>query len=387
MTQKKNIKLSRDTHKGEAIIAVKFAYNKEIINLVKQIDGAKWSQSKRYWYYLEKDFYLPFVFEILSEVAFIDYSDLSNKNINKRNPKTNKKEISKTKPIIPQAYYDILDQRRYSESTKNTYLKYFADFMASFKNQELEEISHDSINQYILKLIREHRMSASQQNQRINAIKFYYEKVLGREKEYFDISRPRKIKALPKVIAEEEIFNMLKAASNIKNKLIIGLIYSAGLRRSELLNLRKEDIITSKRMIIVRGGKGKKDRVTLLSEMIIELLETYYKEFKPNYWVVEGVNRKKYSATSVGNIVKSTAKKARVSIEVTPHILRHSFATHLLEQGTDLRYIQELLGHDSSKTTEIYTHISKKSLANIISPLDRISDHNKLDNSNIKNKA
>jgi len=179
----------------------------------------------------------------------------------------------------------------------------------------------------------------------------------------------------------------LDTASSIKNKLIIGLIYSAGLRRGELLNLRKQDIVISKKMIIVRGGKGEKDRTTLLSELIIEQLQVYYSKYKPNYWVIEGPNRKKYTASSVGNIVKNTAKEAGVSIVVTPHILRHSFATHLLEQGTDLRYIQELLGHSSSKTTEIYTHISKKSLANIISPLDRISDRNKLDNSTIRNKA
>jgi len=234
-----------------------------------------------------------------------------------------------------------------------------------------------------LKLIRKQNMSASQQNQRINSIKFYYEKVLGREKLYVNINRPRGVKSLPKVITENEVSKMIEVASSFKNKIIIALIYSAGLRRAELLNLRKEDIIFDKRMIFVRGGKGNRGRTTVLSEYAMEIYRVYLERYKPNYWVLEGPNRKKYSATSVGNIVKRTAKIAKVSIEVTPHILPHSFATHLREQGVDLRYIQELLGHSNSTTTEIYTHISQRSLANIKSPLDRILELNKLINRNI----
>ncbi len=372
---KQNIRLLKDTHRGVLVVAMQFAYNKEIIHLIRQFEGVRWSKSKGYWYFLAAYFDLHLFFETLHKTAYIDYSALSGKaSIKKEALKSEKETV--VKPEIPQAYYDLLDQKRYSESTKKTYLNYFGDFINAFRNRALEQIRPEEINPYILKLIRERKISASQQNQRINAIKFYYEKVLRREKQYFDISRPRKIKALPKVIAEEEVVNMLKAASNTKHKLIIALLYSAGLRRNELLNLRKEDIVISKKMIFVRGGKGKKDRSTLLSELVMKLLDVYYKEFKPNYWVIEGVNRKRYSETSVVNTVKSIAKKAGVSIVVTPHILRHSFATHLLEQGTDLRYIQELLGHSSSKTTEIYTHISKKALANIISPLDHIFGHN-----------
>ncbi|MFK5856485.1 MAG: tyrosine-type recombinase/integrase [Bacteroidota bacterium] len=143
---------------------------------------------------------------------------------------------------------------------------------------------------------------------------------------------------------------------------------------------RGKNIVSDKMMIFVRGGKGKKDRQTILSKYMNELLPNYYEIHKPNYWVIEGPQRKQYSGSSIGKVVKRAGKKAEVSIEVTPHILRHSFATHLLENGVDLRYIQELLGHGSSKTTEIYTHVSKKSLANISSPLDCFLDSNKLTN-------
>ncbi|NOY97387.1 MAG: tyrosine-type recombinase/integrase [Chlorobi bacterium] len=156
--------------------------------------------------------------------------------------------------------------------------------------------------------------------------------------------------------------------------------YSAGLRRSELLNLRKQDVLFDKKMLFVRGGKGKKDRVTLLSDSLVIVLKKYLIAFNPNYWLFEGPGRSQYSASSIINILKKAAKKAGIIKNVTPHILRHSFATHLLEQGVDLRYIQTFLGHDSSKTTEIYTDVTKKSLAKIKSPLDTILNDNKLAN-------
>jgi len=314
----------------------------------------------------------------ISGTADIDASNIKENNISTISSGSKKRSFS-TK--LPKGYLEILEQKRYAKSTINTYTSYFRQFVNYFSGQLLEEVTVEQINDYLLKLIRKESMSPSKQNQLINAIKFYYEKVLGRERQYYTINRPRKTKALPKVITEDELFKMLEIASNSKNKLIIGLIYSAGLRRGEMINLRKEDIITGKKMIFVRGAKGKKDRTTILSDMIVGFLDTYYNEYKPNYWVVEGPARKQYSETSVLNIIKNIAKKADISRTVTPHMLRHSFATHLLEQGVDLRYIQMLLGHSSSKTTEIYTHVSKKSLANIKSPLDRFVE-SKMVNSN-----
>lgn len=373
----RNITLTRDSHRGKKVILIKFEYDKELINYLKGIQGTKWSQSKKCWYIKTDDFDLNSIYTTYKGIAYLDYSDLKKSEPEKRIIQTSK-YITKPKVKLPVAYNDILDQKRYSDSTKATYTNYFEDYIREFGEGNLEQISVPEINDYILKLVRKNKISGSQQNQRINAIKFYYEKVLGRDKIYIEILRPRQVKTLPKVITEEEVSNMLIVDSNIKNKLIVALIYSAGLRRSELLNLRKEDIISNKKMIFVRGAKGKKDRVTILSEYTLKILDTYFAIYKPNYWILEGPNRKKYSASSVGNIVKRIGKKARVSIDITPHILRHSFATHLLEQGVDLRYIQELLGHSSSTTTEIYTHVSKKSLANIVSPLDRIFDSNKV---------
>jgi integrase/recombinase XerD len=165
---------------------------------------------------------------------------------------------------------------------------------------------------------------------------------------------------------------MLAVAGNIKHQVIIGLLYSAGLRRSELVYLRKSDILEDKELIFVRGGKGKKDRTTILAESMRDRLQRYYRLWNPNYWVLEGPRRRQYSATSILKVVKKAGQMAGIARNVTPHMLRHSFATHLLEQGVDLRYIQQLLGHGSSVTTEIYTYVSNRALANIKSPLDQL---------------
>jgi len=272
--------------------------------------------------------------------------------------------------LLPNDYLEKLVQKRYSKNTINTYSTYFKDFINEFKNQNITSLSKDKINSYILKLIKQNNISASQQNQRINAIKFYYEKVLGRNKQYYELHRPRKEHKLPKVLSKNEIKNILNSCNNLKHKCILMLIYSAGIRRSELINLQVIDI-DSKRMVVnINGAKGKKDRISLLSNNLLQLLRQYYKEYKPQKFLFEGQTGGKYSPTSVENILKKATLKAGIKKNVTPHMLRHSFATHLLEQGTDLRYIQELLGHNSSKTTEIYTHVCKNAIDKIKNPVD-----------------
>jgi len=228
----------------------------------------------------------------------------------------------------------------------------------------------EQINKYILNLIQLKNISISQQNQRINAIKFYYEKVLGRNKQYYELHRPHKEHKLPKVLSKNEIKRILNSCNNIKHHCILILIYSAGLRRSELIDLEISNIDSERMVININGAKGKKDRISLLSINTLNLLRKYYKEYKPKKYLFEGSKGGKYSSTSIAKLLKNAANKAGIQKNVTPHMLRHSFATHLLEQGTDLRFIQELLGHSSSKTTEIYTHVSKKAIDKIKNPVD-----------------
>lgn len=271
-------------------------------------------------------------------------------------------------------YKDLLIQKRYSPNTERIYCHYFRDFVNYFDGVNIDHLTKEQINSYILRLIRKQQISTSQQHQRINAIKFYYEKILGGEKQYYELHRPQKEHKLPKVLSKNEVRRIIEAAENLKHKCILMLLYSAGLRRSELINLKISDVDSERMVIHVTGAKGKKDRITLLSENLLELLRHYYKEYRPKYYLFEGQAGGKYSPTSVANILRSAAQKAGIRKQVTPHMLRHSFATHLLEQGTDLRYIQELLGHNSSKTTEIYTHISRQAIDKIKNPMDDFFD-------------
>jgi len=227
------------------------------------------------------------------------------------------------------------------------------------------------ITAFLRYLVLERKVSTSYQNQAINAVKFYYERVLGGHRKVYLVERPREEKTLPIVLSEKEIGDLLKATENIKHKSILMLAYSAGLRLSELINVKLTDIDSQRMQIRVEQAKGNKDRYSLLSNRLLELLREYFLAYKPKIWLFEGAKGGQYSVNSIQAIMKESVKKAGIKKKVSVHTLRHSFATHLLENGTDLRYIQVLLGHASSKTTEVYTHITTKGFDQIKSPLDK----------------
>ena len=249
------------------------------------------------------------------------------------------------------------------------YITLFEQFINFFSNEELNKLSEIEIQQYLNHLAQSNR-SISYINQSINSIKFYYEVVLGMPNRFYAIDRPRKRQKLPVILSREEILKMLSVTTNLKHKCIIGLLYSSGLRKGELLKLTPKDIDSKRMVVIIKQSKGNKDRLSLLSENILEDLRTYYKAWRPKNYLFEGPNGQAYSASSVNRIVQKAAQKAKVQKKITAHSLRHSFATHLLENGTNLRYIQRLLGHSSSQTTEIYTHVATNHLQTIKNPLD-----------------
>ncbi len=271
---------------------------------------------------------------------------------------------------VPEEFLRKLEVKRYSLNTAKTYIMMFEKFLNHYsKVKNPDCLGENEINQFLLFLATSNK-SDSYINQAINAIKFYYEQVLGMASRFYYLERPTKASKLPDVISKDDVKLMLKATKNIKHQCIIALLYSAGLRRSELINLKLRDI-DSKRMIIkVNNGKGKKDRITLLSNVLLNNLRTYYKTYRPKNFLFEGSNGESYSGSSVLSIIRRSSQKAGIYKKVTPHMLRHSFATHLLEAGTDLRTIQSLLGHHSIKTTEIYTHIATKNFHLIKNPLD-----------------
>ena len=268
---------------------------------------------------------------------------------------------------------DHLLVKRYSSSTITVYTDHLKKFFANFPSTKPSELTDENVKEYILLLLREKKISLSYQKQAISAVKFYFEKVLRREtkKYYFEIPKTKEGK-LPVIMSKKEVKLLLESTRNIKHRAILTTIYSAGLRLSESVNLKISDIDSERKLIYIRGGKGGKDRTTILSSELILLLREYYKMYKPKIWLFEGKEGIAYNKRSVQKIFYDALKKTKIDKKISVHNLRHSFATHLLEQGEDLRFIQKLLGHKSSKTTEIYTHVTKTGLQNIKSPLDSI---------------
>lgn len=324
------------------------------------------------WYMPENDFNLGEFFSLLTPVAYINYSALK---IEKQTIYSEpvKRDYSHRRNIkLPKGYFELLRQKRYSQSTIKTYTAYFKDFMHYFSEQNLAEVNGPEINAYILELIDKWNITNSEQNQRINAIKFYYEKVLRNERHIYEIERPRMERILPDVLSKTEVGAILNATVNLKHKTLLAVIYSCGLRRSELVKMKIGDVDSKRMMIKINGAKGKKDRYVQLSEGLLNLLRQYYAEFKPRVWLFEGLNGRQYSAESISKLLKGAAFKAGISKRVHPHMLRHSYATHQLEQGVDIRYIQSWLGHESVKTTQRYTHVTEHNFKNFKNPLDEL---------------
>ncbi|WP_353937189.1 site-specific tyrosine recombinase/integron integrase [uncultured Zobellia sp.] len=269
----------------------------------------------------------------------------------------------------PEEYLVKLEIKKYANNTVKSYVSLFEAFINFFNKKKLSTINDEDIRLYLQKLVQENR-SNSYINQSINSIKFYYEIVLGMPNRFYSIDRPRKEKKLPQVISKSEVMKILDNTNNLKHRCIVGLLYSAGLRRNELINLKLSDIDSNRMLIRIESGKGNKDRYSLLSNQILDDLRIYYKKWRPKKYIIEGQYGGQYSGQSIAVIVTKAAKKAGIRIRVTPHMLRHSFATHLLEAGVDLRQIQVLLGHSSSKTTEIYTHVATSTFSSIKNPLD-----------------
>ncbi|GMQ29017.1 site-specific integrase [Algoriphagus confluentis] len=276
---------------------------------------------------------------------------------------------------------EALDQLRqkltlkaYSPSTLGNYSTAFSKFLRFFEQRELSSITKEEIEGFVYHQINKYKISESAQNSLINAIKAYYEHVLGKPREYYEIQRPKASQTLPNILSKEEIAGIIQATSNLKHRTILLTIYSAGLRISEAVRLRIRDIHSDEGYLFIKGSKNKKDRKTVLSPVLLGELRRYYKQYKPSYWLFEGQEGGQYSVKSIQNIFRAAVQKSGANPWATVHTLRHSFATHLLQHGTNLRMIQVLLGHSSSKTTEIYSHVLAVSNKNVVSPLDQITE-------------
>lgn len=346
------------------------------LSTVRNIPGRHWDPVGKVWEIPYTKLTLRFLDHYLKQAVWVTFTpdpDIPDR-LELVKPVQKPEGRQSYPPVRYEAAVIALEQclllKRYSWRTVKAYKHSLRQFLRHFEEVEPGQITRQQIDNYVAGLIRERNISESTQNQILSALKMYYAEVAGQEEKVRDLIRPKKPRRLPQVLSEDEVTRLLKATGNIKHRCILMLIYSAGLRLGEVLNLRISDIQSDRRRLFINGGKGKKDRYTLLSEKALELLKIYFEIYQPLDWVFEGATGGRYSERSVQNLFTRAKVKSGINPQATVHTLRHSFATHLLEKGVGLRYIQELLGHESSRTTEIYTHVTSKGIDKIKSPLD-----------------
>jgi len=395
-------------HKGEERLFVEFTYDKKINDAIRQVPGIKWSQSNKRWHLPAEKDSVAALQEKINSLAVVDTSFLKKQLEEKKKSKNTgvislvhsdngiviqspQKISANSNPhetIYPANAHVILLMRQhlllkaYSPSTIKTYLNEMGQLLQILGNLPADELKPEQLKRYLVYCYEKLGLKENTLHSRINALKFYYEQVLGREKFFWEIPRPKKPLLLPKVLSEDELGNLFNAMGNIKHKAMLFTAYSGGLRVSEVAALKIKNIDSGRMQILIERAKGKKDRYVALSPVLLDILRSYIKKYKPrpSFYLFESEQTgTAYPARTIQRIFQLAKENAGIQKDVGIHSLRHSFATHLLEKGTDIRYIKDILGHFNIKTTERYLHVSKKDLVNIISPLDDLWRKGKID--------
>jgi integrase/recombinase XerD len=388
-------------HRDQECIGIYFEHNAKINGAIRQKAGAKWSRTNNCWYVpLNKENYNKLFFAIkglaaIEQSALHDYLEKRKKQkailtapvkqVSKASPPAmarwasqkpivyKKEKISAVNAHVLPAMEQRLKLKAYSQSTIKTYLGEMAQLLQLIKNTPADELTTDHLKRYLVFCFEKLMLKENTLHSRINALKFYYEQVLGREKFFWEIPRPKKPFILPNVLGEKEITRLFNAIKNLKHKAILFTAYSAGLRISEVVNLKLQNISSDRMQIKIVAAKGKKDRYVNLSPVLLDILRNYIKkaEPRPAVYLFESENPgEPYSSRSAQKVFQRAKEMAGLRKDITFHSLRHSFATHLLEKGIDIRFIKDILGHFSIKTTQRYAHVSKEKLIQINSPLD-----------------
>lgn len=363
------INVERNLHEGEDSLLITFDYDPQLVKSIKLIGGFKWSPNDKYWHSKFSTEQLKRVKDTFYSLAEVKVGAM-NLEVKKKTTKGRGRVISSENKEVIRGYVSFLKGRRYSESTIGTYFTFIADFIEFVNDIPLNKLTHKDVERFVEQVIVPKKYSISSHRQFISALKQFiaYNKDLTIEN--VQLVSPKKSTYLPTVLSQEEVIDILKYTKNIKHRAILALIYSGGLRISELINLRLSHIDIDRRQIIIKSSKGRKDRVVILAESFLPLFYNYVNTYRPEVFFAEGPPGSRYSQESIRAFLRRSCKSAKIKKKVTPHTLRHSYATHLLENGIDIRYIQELLGHAKPETTMIYTHVTKKDLLKIESPLD-----------------
>jgi site-specific recombinase XerD len=396
----KQITLKPLLHREQECIGIYFENDAGLNGAIRKNAGARWSLTNKCWYVpLSKENYNKLFFALRGK-AEIQNSELK-KYLETKKPVSTKIEpfpteqkqlrtvikkgrgstVKATDLIWPNNKHVLPDMEKhlrlkgYSASTMKTYTNEVGAFLKTIKNHPAATFDTKRLKDYLNYCAAELKMNEYTLHSRMNALKFYFEQVLKREKFFWNIPRPKKPLQLPKVLSREEIAALLKTIGNLKHKAMIMLGYGCGLRVSEITGLRITDIDEDRRLLIIRKGKGKKDRVISLSPALLVMLREYKINYKPQGFLFEGQYAgTAYSIRSLESIIHAAKEKAGIKKAGSMHMLRHSFATHLLDKGTDVVFIQKLLGHNDIKTTLRYLHVTNKDILNILSPIEDIKD-------------
>lgn len=373
-------------HRGKEIIGIVFDKSDFIVGVIKKVNKCRWSKTCNCWYIPCTREHYEEIKSALIGLVELDIDELRSYLQNRHAiVAVNRGMISKQTHIMIRDHLlcnenaeamrlmrDLLVMKGYSANTRKTYCSEFHQFLRLLGETSVNTLEKHHILSYLLWLIEKRNYSEQHVHSTVNALKFYFEKVLNRPREFYDLPRPRKPYKLPDILSQEELMSIINSIDNLKHRMIIMTCYSAGLRVSEVINLKVNDIDSNRMTIHIRGAKGKKDRMVVLSAKLLDGLRRYVEFYHPGNYLFEGANGESYSARSVQKILHEAKKVAGIVKRGSIHSLRHSYATHLLESGTDIRYIQDLLGHNSIKTTMRYTHVSLRDIRNIESPLDKL---------------
>lgn len=369
-----DVTLSLFEYRGGKHVKIVFPYNQELRDYIKNFPNVRWSRT-------HDSYYIPYSKRKVNELflylrarnLYVDYSGLKagvyKKNLIKEG-NTTLANLSKASIQAIDQFSEWMEQKRYSENTIKTYSSMIKLFLGHHCRKKMEDLDKDDLSRFNTDYILANNYSATYQNQLVNALKLFYSRITDHRMQIEQLERPRKSQRLPEVLSLEEVKELLGTIQNTKHKTLLCLLYSCGLRIGESLNLKLSDIDFKRNLVHIKSGKGHKDRYIPLSSTMKSLLQRYYTQYKPVLFVFEGQSKDTYSPVSARQVLKRALSKTRIKKQVTLHTLRHSYATHLLENGTDIRFIQELLGHNDPKTTMIYTHVSTTSLEKIKNPFD-----------------
>ncbi len=363
--------LKKIIHRKEIRLFLFFSYDDAIIIKIRELKKYRWSRTLRGWHASFSIENLNQIYKTLNSLVIFKNDPSLYKDLSVKSRRANRTISEENKEVI-RRFVKFLRGKYYSESTVKTYFTFIADFIEYIKDKPLEELSNRDVEKFVEDVFLPRKYSVSTYRQMISAIKLFKTFYPQCKIDNLELKRPKKSKILPTILSQEEVLDLLRNTRNSKHRAILALLYSSGLRIGELIDLELCNINIDRRQIIIKSGKGRKDRYVILAESFLPLLQNYFMTYQPKKYFVEGPLQKKYSASSVRKFLERSRKLANINKKVTPHTLRHSYATHLLENGIGLRYIQELLGHSKPETTMIYTHVAKKDLLEIKSPLDTL---------------